>query len=238
MNCYLLLLQVARRLEAAHSKESNASSDVAQAARPSDYEHSVNTAIRKLREALGDDPESPRFVETVPRHGYRFIAPLNTSGSQATQTREFEPSLFQRFFLLFGTTPYQRWEIMHLRMILWCLLLAYLGWRFMACIPDKWGFVLFFLEFACIGFLLVLLGFLLYTGTADPGSLSREVRRMAPWVRGSTVTLVLMTWTMAGAVVPSHRVLAAFLVLCGTAGGVKYLVFKAALDRAAFPESK
>jgi len=42
-----------------------------------DYEHSVNTAIRKLREALGDDPDSPRFVETVPRRGYRFIAPLN-----------------------------------------------------------------------------------------------------------------------------------------------------------------
>jgi len=42
-----------------------------------DYEHSVNTAIRKLREALGDDPDSPRFVETVPRRGYRFIGPLN-----------------------------------------------------------------------------------------------------------------------------------------------------------------
>jgi Tol biopolymer transport system component/DNA-binding winged helix-turn-helix (wHTH) protein len=46
-----------------------------------DYEHSVNTAIRKLREALGDDPDSPRFVETVPRRGYRFIAPLNEGPS-------------------------------------------------------------------------------------------------------------------------------------------------------------
>jgi Tol biopolymer transport system component/DNA-binding winged helix-turn-helix (wHTH) protein len=42
-----------------------------------DYEHSVNTAIRKLREALGDDPDSPRFVQTIPRRGYRFVAPLN-----------------------------------------------------------------------------------------------------------------------------------------------------------------
>jgi Tol biopolymer transport system component/DNA-binding winged helix-turn-helix (wHTH) protein len=41
-----------------------------------DYEHSVNTAIRKLREALGDDPDSPCFVETLPRRGYRFIAPV------------------------------------------------------------------------------------------------------------------------------------------------------------------
>jgi len=46
-----------------------------------DYEHSINTAIRKLREALGDDPDSPRFVETVPRRGYRFVAPLNNAAA-------------------------------------------------------------------------------------------------------------------------------------------------------------
>jgi DNA-binding winged helix-turn-helix (wHTH) protein len=40
-----------------------------------DFEHGLNTAIKKLREALGDDPENPRFVQTVPRQGYRFIAP-------------------------------------------------------------------------------------------------------------------------------------------------------------------
>src|SRR5262249_9677233 len=51
-----------------------------------DYEHSVNTAIRKLREALGDDPDSPRFVETVPRRGYRFIGPLNDVGAPALRT--------------------------------------------------------------------------------------------------------------------------------------------------------
>jgi TolB-like protein len=40
------------------------------------YEHSLNTAINKLRELLGDSAQSPRFVETVPRVGYRFIAPV------------------------------------------------------------------------------------------------------------------------------------------------------------------
>ncbi len=40
-----------------------------------DFEHSVNTAVMRLRDALGDSAESPRFIETVPRHGYRFIAP-------------------------------------------------------------------------------------------------------------------------------------------------------------------
>jgi len=41
-----------------------------------DFDNSLNTAINKLREALGDSAESPRFIETLPRRGYRFIAPV------------------------------------------------------------------------------------------------------------------------------------------------------------------
>jgi DNA-binding winged helix-turn-helix (wHTH) protein/tetratricopeptide (TPR) repeat protein len=41
-----------------------------------DFDHGVNTGIKKIREALGDSAENPRFVETLPRHGYRFIAPV------------------------------------------------------------------------------------------------------------------------------------------------------------------
>lgn len=41
-----------------------------------DFEHSLNAAIKRLRAALGDAAENPRFVETLPRRGYRFIAPL------------------------------------------------------------------------------------------------------------------------------------------------------------------
>jgi predicted ATPase/DNA-binding winged helix-turn-helix (wHTH) protein len=41
-----------------------------------DFEHGLNKAINKLREVLGDDADNPRFVETLPRHGYRFIAPV------------------------------------------------------------------------------------------------------------------------------------------------------------------
>ena len=41
-----------------------------------DFEHGLNSAINKLREALGDDAESPRYIETLPRRGYRFIAPI------------------------------------------------------------------------------------------------------------------------------------------------------------------
>src|SRR2546425_1830324 len=45
-----------------------------------DFEHGLNSAINKLREALGDSADNPRFVETLPRRGYRFIAPVSATG--------------------------------------------------------------------------------------------------------------------------------------------------------------
>jgi hypothetical protein len=41
-----------------------------------DFDHSLGTAINKIREVLNDSAAEPRFVETVPRRGYRFIAPV------------------------------------------------------------------------------------------------------------------------------------------------------------------
>jgi len=41
-----------------------------------DFDHSLNTAIRKLRQALGDGKKKPRFIETLPKRGYRFIGKL------------------------------------------------------------------------------------------------------------------------------------------------------------------
>lgn len=43
-----------------------------------DFDHGLNSAMNKLREALGDTADNPRFVETVPRRGYRFIAPVES----------------------------------------------------------------------------------------------------------------------------------------------------------------
>ncbi len=45
-----------------------------------EFDHSLNTAISKIREALGDLADNPRFVETLPRRGYRFIAPVEGLG--------------------------------------------------------------------------------------------------------------------------------------------------------------
>ncbi|MGB9402898.1 MAG: winged helix-turn-helix domain-containing protein [Candidatus Acidiferrales bacterium] len=47
-----------------------------------DFEHGVNTAINQLRNALGDSAANPRFIQTLPRRGYRFIAPLEVAGTE------------------------------------------------------------------------------------------------------------------------------------------------------------
>src|SRR6187200_3741748 len=49
-----------------------------------DFEHSLNAAIKRLRAALGDDADRPRFVETVPRRGYRFVCSVPTERNSAT----------------------------------------------------------------------------------------------------------------------------------------------------------
>src|ERR1700732_788538 len=41
-----------------------------------DFDQSLNKAVNRLREALDDSAEQPRFIETVPRRGYRFISPV------------------------------------------------------------------------------------------------------------------------------------------------------------------
>jgi cholera toxin transcriptional activator len=46
-----------------------------------DYEHGVNSAINRIREALGDTASNPRFVETLARRGYRFVAPVEQIGA-------------------------------------------------------------------------------------------------------------------------------------------------------------
>src|SRR5262250_1613760 len=42
-----------------------------------DFDHGINNAIKRLREALGDTAETPGYIETLPRRGYRFLATIN-----------------------------------------------------------------------------------------------------------------------------------------------------------------
>jgi Tol biopolymer transport system component/DNA-binding winged helix-turn-helix (wHTH) protein len=46
-----------------------------------DFDHSLNTAVMKLREALGDSADTPLYIETIPKRGYRFIAPVEAIGN-------------------------------------------------------------------------------------------------------------------------------------------------------------
>lgn len=57
-----------------------------------DFDGSLNVILKKLRAAIGDDPENPVFVETVPRQGYRFIAPVAIDAwATAPQPTKVEP---------------------------------------------------------------------------------------------------------------------------------------------------
>src|SRR5271168_4932503 len=53
-----------------------------------DFDHGLNKAISKIREALGDSAESPRFVETVARRGYRFLADVKVPEEASLRSSE------------------------------------------------------------------------------------------------------------------------------------------------------
>jgi len=62
-----------------------------------EFDHGLNTVVQKIRQALLDSATSPRFLETVPRRGYRFIAPVDVTG--AGPVRQQEPTEPRRRFL-------------------------------------------------------------------------------------------------------------------------------------------
>src|ERR1700744_6452826 len=53
-----------------------------------DFDHGLNKAISKIREALGDSAENPRFIETVARRGYKFLADVTVVGDVAVVANE------------------------------------------------------------------------------------------------------------------------------------------------------
>lgn len=57
-----------------------------------DYDHSLNTAVNKLREVLGDSANAPRFIETLPRRGYRFVGEVTIpAGAESSLPAEPAP---------------------------------------------------------------------------------------------------------------------------------------------------
>jgi len=65
-----------------------------------DFDHSLNAAVRRLRDALGDSAENPRLVETVARRGYRFLAPVNGVSETVTSQPAHRPTMGSNRWLL------------------------------------------------------------------------------------------------------------------------------------------
>ena len=57
-----------------------------------DFEHGLNAAVKRLRDALGDSADAPQFIETVPRRGYRFVAPVEDIGVAAAPEAAAPPA--------------------------------------------------------------------------------------------------------------------------------------------------
>jgi len=67
-----------------------------------DFEHGLNAAVNRLRETLGDSAEEPRFIETIPRRGYKFIAPVDRASAPGTVSSSITLPRVRRFRLLYG----------------------------------------------------------------------------------------------------------------------------------------
>jgi DNA-binding winged helix-turn-helix (wHTH) protein len=63
-----------------------------------DFEHGLNTAIKKLRQALGDNPANPGLIETLPKKGYRFIGRLEANGAGPAKTPPAATALAGKIF--------------------------------------------------------------------------------------------------------------------------------------------
>jgi len=67
-----------------------------------DFEHGLNTAIKKLRQALGDNPAKPALIETLPKKGYRFIGRLETNGAAAPKKTSRATALAGKILSVFA----------------------------------------------------------------------------------------------------------------------------------------
>ncbi len=161
-----------------------------------DFDHSLNTAINKLRDALGDSASNPRFIETLAKRGYRFIAPVQAeavsipvnlaqeSSASVPETRHPATSrglirglfvLLQVMYLIFYVLALIRFEDVQ-------LVLAMLVPRFRSA-AEIWVLLT-----ACAG--IALRFYLLSSVGFDQPSLGDKFRKVYPG-------LLLLDWTWA-----------------------------------------
>jgi protein kinase-like protein len=188
---------------------------------PAEFDHAV---LKCLRKNPADRFQSSREIFIDLRN---ITHDLNSAPAHAVIAHT-GPGFPRRIFSLILR---HGWEILHVRMCIWCLLITYAAWRFRLATPGAVGLAMFFAVLICTTVLSLLLCILLYTRIADQNLLAAEVRRMAPWVRVLSIMLGLLAWIMAVIVAATHTVLAVFLTVMGIVIGVMVLTFKPGIDR-------
>jgi len=99
-----------------------------------EFDGSLNAALKKLRSALGDSADNPVFIETVPKRGYRFIAPVTFD--QGEEVAAIEKETVTPESLDFAGAPDGRWFILRRNHLLWwavvplAALILLAGWRY------------------------------------------------------------------------------------------------------------
>ncbi|MGB9434319.1 MAG: winged helix-turn-helix domain-containing protein [Candidatus Acidiferrum sp.] len=91
-----------------------------------DFDTGLNSAIKKLRDALGDSAEKPRYIETLPRRGYRFIAPVENGDLTALAAVHEKPALVP---LATPGSLTQRWRVLGIAAFVLFLVVAVVSWR-------------------------------------------------------------------------------------------------------------
>jgi serine/threonine protein kinase len=188
---------------------------------PAEFDHAL---LKCLRKNPADRFQSSREIFIDLRN---ITHDRNSAPAQAV-IAPTEPGVARRMFSL---VLRHGWELLHVRLCIWCVALAYVAWRFRLATPGAVGLAIFFAALICTTVLSGLLFSLLYTHIADKNRLAAEVRRMAPWCRVLSIMIGLLAWVMAVMVAATHTVLAVFLILMGTKFGVMVLTLKSTMDR-------
>jgi TolB-like protein/DNA-binding winged helix-turn-helix (wHTH) protein/Flp pilus assembly protein TadD len=97
-----------------------------------DFDHGLNKAISKIREALGDSAENPRFIETIARRGYRFLADVSAVDEEEAESVNDEQSVTAApRFTPVGIFPKQSYRVFRwFSPVVLALLLGYITWSF------------------------------------------------------------------------------------------------------------
>ena len=78
-------------------KQGRKREELQQAVWPADtfveFDQGLNTAVKKIRQALGDSADNPRFIEAIPRKGYRFIAPVSGTARMSPMAPQSHPQM-------------------------------------------------------------------------------------------------------------------------------------------------